>query len=491
MSAPFRLMTNCSALLIAFTCSAAGQKELKKPNILFIVSDDLGWSDLGCYGADLHETPNIDRLAKRSVQFMNSYSAAPVCSPTRASLMTGKYPARLHFTIWSEAASASERKNQEIYKFLPPQTLESLPLEEITVAEELKKNGYLTAHVGKWHLGDLMHFPPTQGFDVSIAASQRGAPPTYFYPYKGEAFNEYRFVTDLGADANGNYFTNRKGEYLTDRLTDEAMKIMTDAGNRPFYLNMWFYNVHTPLEAKPEDVAYFKNKLNPAFHHQHETYAAMVKSVDDNVGRLLKKLDELGIADNTVVIFISDNGGYINEYKGKQVTDNYPLRSGKGSLYEGGIRIPTLIFDPRHPRKEEKIATPISTIDFFPTVMELTQTKSPVQTDGTSVVSLLRGRSDSVLQNRTLYWHYPHYYPTTTPVSALREGDWKLLEYLEDGRTELFNLATDPGEHQNLIEREKSRAKLLLDKLHAWKKEIGAQEIAPNPNYQRSLVKVQ
>lgn len=478
-----RIITGCSALLLAVNSMASSPSGFRKPNILFIVADDLGWSDLGCYGADLHETPNINRLAQRSVQFMNSYAAAPVCSPTRASLMTGKWPARLHFTIWSEAASASERKNQEVYRYLPPSTLESLPLEEITVAEELKKNGYLTAHVGKWHLGDLMHFPPTQGFDVSVAASQRGAPPTYFFPYKGEAFNEYRFVTDLGTDAKGNYFTDRKGEYLTDRLTDEAMKIMTDAGNRPFYLNMWYYNVHTPLEAKAEEVAYFTRKLNPRFHHQNETYAAMVKSVDDNVGRLLKKLEELGIADNTIVLFISDNGGYINEYKGKRVTDNFPLRSGKGSLYEGGIRIPTLILDPRLSRKGIREATPISTVDFFSTLMELTQTRSEVHTDGCSIVPLLSGKGDATLQDRTLFWHYPHYYPTTTPVSALREGNWKLLEYLEDGRTELYDLAKDPGEQQNLATKERDTAQRLLEKLHAWRASVGAQGVVPNPNY--------
>ncbi|HWS00207.1 MAG TPA: sulfatase-like hydrolase/transferase, partial [Prolixibacteraceae bacterium] len=291
-----------SAALLLVSCNGAKQQDHKRPNILFIVADDLGWSDLGCYGADLHETPNLDKLANKSARFLNSYAAAPICSPTRASLMTGKYPARLHFTIWSEAASPSGRKNQEVYRFLPPQTLESLPLEEVTIAEELKKSGYLTAHIGKWHLGDLMLFPQNQGFDVSIAASQRGAPPTYFYPYKGFEFGEFRFITDLGTNAEGKYFADRKGEYLTDRLTDEALKIIGDAGDRPFYLNLWFYNVHTPLEAKASDIALFKNRLSPAFHHQNETYAAMVKSVDDNVGRLLKKLDDLGIAENTVVI---------------------------------------------------------------------------------------------------------------------------------------------------------------------------------------------
>ena len=473
----------CSVAVLLAGCGSASSPEITKPNILFIVTDDLGWSDLKCYGADLHETPNIDRLAKKGVRFVNSYAAAPVCSPTRASLMTGKYPARLNFTIWSEAASVAERKNQEAYKFLPPQTLENLPLEEVTIAEILKENGYLTAHIGKWHLGDLMHFPETQGFDVSVAASQRGAPPTYFYPYKGEAFGEFRFVGNLGINSEGRYFADRKGEYLTDRLTDEAIKIMSDAGSRPFFLNLWFYNVHTPLEAKSADIAYFKNKLSTGFHHQNETYAAMVKSVDDNVGRLLAKLDELGIADRTVVIFLSDNGGYINEYKNKAVTSNYPLRSGKGSLYEGGIRIPTLIYLPDNPLNGQEIETPVSTVDFFPTLLDLTGTAGKVPVDGKSILPLLTGKKDTNLIKRALYWHYPHYYPTTTPVSAMRQGNWKFLEYLEDGRTELFDLEKDPGENRNLVAEEPDKARELGDQLRRWKQEVSARGILPNPGY--------
>jgi len=455
-----------------------------KPNIIYIVTDDLGWSDLGCYGADLHETPNIDKLAKKSLIFTNSYAAGPVSSPTRAALMTGKCPARLNYTIWSEAASESEKKGQETHKYLPPATIDNLALEEVTIAEKLKENGYLTAHIGKWHIGDIMHFPETQGFDVSVASSQRGAPPTYFYPYKGFAFGELRFVGNLGMGANGKYFTDREGEYLEDRLTDEAMKIMQDAGSRPFFLNLCFYNVHTPLEAKAKDVAYFKNKLSPDFHHQNETYAAMVKAVDDNVGRLLKKLEELGIAENTFIVFTSDNGGYINKYKDKAVTTNFPLRSGKGSLYEGGIRIPTIIYYPKHPGKGKKIDTPISTNDYFPTVLEITGTTNNVKNiDGKSFLPLLEGKVDTCLQNRELFWHYPHYYETTKPVSAIRDGNWKLLEYLEDGHIELFNLTKDIGETDNLVNTEPQKANNLLEKLHKWKTEVNAQGVTLNLNY--------
>ena len=234
------------------------------PNIIFITVDDLGWVDLGCYGADLHETPNIDALAKASTLFTNSYAAAPVCSPTRASIMTGKTPANLQLTIWIEAAG-HERRARENRKFITPQTVENLPLEEVSLAELLKQKGYLTAHIGKWHLGDLMHFPETQGFDISFAASQRGAPPTFFYPYRGQAFGEYRFVTDMAMDADNHYFSDREGEYLTDRLTDEAIKIISDAKEKPFFLNLSYYSVHTPIEAKEKDVQYFKGKSRHPF----------------------------------------------------------------------------------------------------------------------------------------------------------------------------------------------------------------------------------
>lgn len=470
---------------LAAACTHQTVPNTGKPNVVFIVADDLGWADLACYGADLHETPNIDKLARRSMVFTSSYAAAPVCSPTRASLMTGKCPARLHFTIWSEAASVAERRNQEVYPFLPPQTIENLPLDEVTLAERLKANGYLTAHVGKWHIGDLMHFPETQGFDVSFAASQRGAPPTFFYPYAGQAFGEYRFITDMATDAQGRYFSDRKGEYLTDRLTDEAIKIMHDAGSRPFYLNLWFYTVHTPLEAKEKDVAYFREKLNPKLHHQNETYAAMVKALDDNVGRLLNKLDELKIADRTIIVFISDNGGYINEYKGKAVTSNYPLRSGKGSLYEGGIRIPTIIFSPKHPGNGKKIDTPISTIDFVPTLMELTGEKAPEGLDGKSFLSALNGNPEQELLQRPLFWHYPHYYATTTPVSAIRDKNWKLLHYLDDNHLELYDLDADLGETKNLAAEKPELVLALKAKLENWKTEVGAQGIVPNPGYKK------
>ncbi|MHC4726711.1 MAG: sulfatase, partial [Planctomycetota bacterium] len=324
----------CSAATTAIIPHLAfcNDEPSRRPNIVFILVDDLGWSDVGCYGSDLHETSNIDRLALQGMRFTDAYAAAPVCSPTRASIMTGKYPARLNMTIWYES-SASPPQNRRL---IPPVTQGNMPHEQITIAEVLKKAGYLTAHVGKWHLGNASHYPETQGFDVNIGGTFWGAPTTFFYPYGGPSrWREFRYVPHLEFGS--------EGEYLTDRLTDEALRIIDKSKDKPFFLNLCYHTVHTPIEGKPELVEYYKKKVKPDMHHQNYEYAAMVHSLDENVGRILEKISKLGIDDNTIVIFFSDNGGYINRYEKKEVTDNYPLRSGKGSLYEGGIRVPLIV----------------------------------------------------------------------------------------------------------------------------------------------------
>ena len=459
-------------------------QNIDQPNIIFITVDDLGWADLGCYGADLHETPNIDALASTSTLFTNSYAAAPVCSPTRASIMTGKTPANLQLTIWIEAAG-HERKASSDQKLITPQTAEHLPLEEITLAELLKQKGYLTAHIGKWHLGDLMHFPETQGFDVSFSASQRGAPPTFFYPYRGEAFGEYRFVTDMAMDANHQYFSDREGEYLTDRLTDEAIRVIGDAKGKPLFLNLNYYSVHTPIEAKEGDMKYFQGKKQEKFFHQNETYAAMVKSIDDNVGRIITQLKALGIFQNTMFILTSDNGGYINAYRDTKVTDNTPLRSGKGSLYEGGIRIPTLISAPFLGSQQARVDLSISTIDYLPTVCELVDINLPEGVEGKSFLGALTGKEVPTLSNRNLFWHYPHYYHTTTPVSAIRQGDWKLIEYLGEEKVELYNLRQDMSEEHNLIDENPEKTSELLQSLRSWKEQVSAGKVSTNQIYKK------
>jgi arylsulfatase A-like enzyme len=436
-------------------------------NFVFILADDLGWADLGCYGADLHETPNLDRLAKESVRFTNAYAASPVCTPTRASIMTGKHPAKLHMTIWREAA----RRPPENRRVVPPVAEENLPHSEVTFAEVVKASGYHTAHIGKWHLGNAEHYPETQGFDINTGGSVWGAPQTFFWPYRGSKRfgGEYRYVPGLAG--------GKPGEYLTDRLTDEAMKALDMSGGRPFFLNLWYHTVHTPIEGKPELVAKYKARIRPEMRHKNAGYAAMVQSLDENVGRVLRKLEEMKVADRTVVVFTSDNGGYINEYEGQPCTDNYPLRSGKGSLYEGGVRAPLMIRGPMA-RAGLVVDEPVCSIDFYPTMLEMAGLQGDAQhnagVDGLSLMPLLTGAGKR-LPREELFFHYPHYYPTTTPVSAVRTREWKLLEYLEDGKLELYNLSEDPGESRDLAGQQVHRAAGLKAKLDAWRARVGAQ----------------
>lgn len=446
-----------------------------RPNIVFILADDLGWSDVGCYGSDLHETPNIDQLACEGMTFTDAYAAAPICSPTRASIMTGEFPARLHMTIWSEASKRPPHDRA----LIPPETRSNLPLSEVTFADVLSTD-YFVAHIGKWHLGDASHYPEAQGFAVNIGGTHWGCPVTYFYPYKGlfGEDEEFRYVPDLESGDED------PDAYLTDRLTDEALRIMETVRDKPFVLHLSYYTVHTPIEGKPDLVAHFRDKVQPDMHHQNVGYAAMVHSLDQNVGRVLAKLDELGIAGDTIVFFFSDNGGYIGTYDGQPVTDNHPLRSGKGSLYEGGIREPLIVRWPGVTAPGSVCHEPVSSYDFCPTLLEMAGAQNPPgnEIDGVSLVSLLRD-SGLGLGRDALYWHYPHYYATTSPVGAIRRGDWKLLEYFEDGHVELYDLSADIGEQHDLAVSFPGMAGQLRELLTAWREEVDAQMPRPNPAF--------
>ncbi len=475
-----KLAGSAAAMAVLPRFALGAGKPSRKLNFVFILADDLGWSDLGCFGSDLHETPNIDRLALQSERFTDAYAAASVCSPTRASILTGKYPARLHITTWYEA-SANPPLN---HRLIPPVTVGNLPHKQVTIAEVLKKAGYLTAHVGKWHLGDAEHYPETQGFDINIGGTYSGAPNTYFYPYSGTgAFGDdkFRYVPhlELGKD----------GEYLTDRLTDEALKIVDAVKDGPFYLNMDYHTVHTPIEGKEELIEYYRKKIKPDMRHRNPVYAAMVHTLDENVGRLLARLDKLGIAERTVVFFFSDNGGLAGRYRGKTVTDNHPLRSGKGSLYEGGTRVPLIVRWPGVTKAGSICSQPVSSIDFYPTILEMAGLSGDPQhnadMDGISFVSLLKDPG-ARLKRDTLYWHWPHYYfvnPRIGPASSIRQGDWKLIEYFEDNHVELYNLAEDIGEKDNLAEKMPKKAEHLRKLLHSWRKAVDAQMPTPNPRY--------
>jgi arylsulfatase A-like enzyme len=471
-----------STLLLCASALAA------PPNVLLIVVDDMGWTGPACYGSDLHETRNIDRLASEGMRFTQAYSASPICTPTRASIMTGLHPARLHMTVWSENARSQQTRTEPSTRLLLAADSEpDLAWRYVTLAESFRERGYTTAHVGKWHLGAAKHYPQTQGFDLSVGASLWGAPRTYWHPYWGAHYRgdgslrEYRYMPGV----NG----GEEGEYLTDRLTDEAIAMLEGMGDKPFFVHMSYHNPHTPIEGKPELAKYYEGKITDDSVHRHAEYAAMVHTLDVNVGRLLDALERLGVADNTIVIFLSDNGGYTNTLDGQQITGNAPLRSGKGSLYEGGTRIPFIVKWPEHTRPGTVSDAPVATMDLYPTLHEMlgidAEAPNDEGQDGLSLVPLLTGKAEGVNRD-TLYWHYPHYYFNTAPVSAIRDGDWKLISYYEDDRVELYNLAEDPGEATNLSTAQVKRTLELRGKLRAWLTRVDANLPRPNPDYPRA-----
>jgi arylsulfatase A-like enzyme len=425
-------------------------------NFVFFLIDDMGWMDLACQGSKFYETPAIDRLASQGMRFTNAYAACPVCSPTRASIMTGKYPARLHLTDW---IAGSVRPNAKLR--IPNWTM-YLPLEEVTIAEALKPAGYSTASVGKWHLGGPEYWPDKQGFDLNFAGTHQGQPPSYFAPYKIETIP-----------------SAPDGEYLTDRLAEESCKFIEANRDRPFFLYLPNYAVHTPLMAKKEMIEHFKDKAKPEDPQHNATYAAMIQSVDEGVAKVCAKLDALGIADRTVVIFMSDNGGLMGP------TSNAPLRDGKGTLYEGGIREPMIVRWPGVVKPGSTCDAVVSSVDFFPTILEIAGVaRDPARTiDGLSIVSLLK--TAGTPQREAIYWHYPHYH-RTTPAGAIRAGDLKLIEYFEDGRTELYNLKDDLSETKDLAAAMPDKAKELRQKLADWRTSVGAQMPTPNPDYDPS-----
>ncbi len=454
-------------LLIPWMMRPLVGQEVDKPlpNIVFILVDDLGWADLGCYGADLHETPHIDRFSQSAMRFTQAYAAAPVCTPTRAAILTGLHPARLHMTIWHEASADPPRGKP----LLPPVTQGNLALHHTTLAEWLQSKDYETTHIGKWHLGSAGFYPELQGFDLNIGGSFWGCPPTFFYPYRGPfgSRKEMRYVPRMEGGA--------PGEYLTDRLTDEALKVIAQAGEKPFFLNMCYYTVHTPIEGKPDVAAKYAARIqeNPNLRHRNAHYAAMVEALDENVGRLLGELERRDLAENTIVILTSDNGGFVSEYRGGQVTTNHPLRSGKGSLYEGGVRVPLMVRWPGTTSPGSVCDEPVTSCDFFPTLRQALGSPTS-EHDGVSLLSLLKN-PQAPLDRDALFWHYPHYYATTEPVSGVRIGDWKLLEYHRDQRTELYHLAEDMSELQNLAEAHPERTAAMRERLHAWRVAVDAQ----------------
>lgn len=450
----------------------------RKPNFVFFLVDDLGWRDLGCYGSTFYETPHVDRLAAQSMRFTSAYAACPVCSPTRASIMTGKYPARLATTDYFGAPQPDtvDRHWTKDKPLLPARYEDRLPLAEVTIAEALKESGYATFFAGKWHLGPEGYWPEDQGFDVNKGGCDRGGPyggKKYFSPYGNPRLPD-------GPD----------GEHLPDRLATETCKFIEANKDRPFLAYLSFYSVHTPLMAREDLKAKYEEKAKRVKHEgpdwgtegerqvrlvqDHAVYAGMVEAMDQAVGKVLDALDRLDLAKDTVVFFMSDNGG-LSTAEGHP-TCNLPLRGGKGWLYEGGIREPMIVRWPGVTQPGSVCEEPVISTDFYPTMLDMAglPARPDQHLDGRSMRPFLQqtNRPD----RRAFYWHYPHYgNQGGSPGGAVRLGDYKLIEFYEDNRVELYNLRDDLGEQNDLAMKMPDKSAELKQMLHRWRGEVGAR----------------
>jgi arylsulfatase A-like enzyme len=480
MNRLFLLLTCFAAFAGAVTSANA-----KRPNIILFLVDDLGWADIGANNPKtFYETPNVDRIAATGMRFTQGYAACPVCSPTRGSILTGKVPPRFGVTDFIPGMRNA--------KLLSAPNAKQLPLAEVTLAEALREGGYATAHFGKWHLGGEGFYPEDQGFDKNFGGIDKGGPyggDKYFSPY-----------------GNPKLPDGPPGEHLPDRLASECIKFVNEAGDKPFFANFWFYDVHTPLMARPDLKAKYEQKADflvkwgngltdgapleawgkerereVRLVRSHAVYAGMVEAMDQAVGKVLDALEKIGKADNTIVIFNSDNGG-LSTSEGSP-TSNWPLRAGKGWLYEGGIREPLIIRVPGVTKAGTVCDTPVISTDFYPTLLDLAglPLKPDQHRDGVSIKPLLTG---GMLPARPLFWHYPHYgNQGGAPSGGVRDGDWKLIEWYEDNRAELFNIREDISEKTDLAAQMPEKAKELTAKLHAWRESVGAIMPVANPNW--------
>jgi arylsulfatase A-like enzyme len=458
--------------------------EAKPMNVVFVLVDDLGWTDLTCQGSEFYATPNIDRLAASGIRFTDAYAACAVCSPTRAAVMTGRYPARTGVTDWIRAQFQRGRKgtpakNPTEYvggrnrKLLCPPNPFWLESEEVTLAEVLKKAGYATCHIGKWHLGDDAWFPQHQGFDENYGGCDYGQPPSYFDPYTNKRLKQG--IVHLKP--------RKKGEYLTDREADEAVGFIARHKDKPFFLYLAHYAVHTPIQAKKDLTDRYAKKREATVQkskQKNAKYAAMVHSVDDAVGLVLAALEKHGVADQTMIVFTSDNGGLLGP------THNAPLRSGKGFPYEGGIRVPLIVRWPGVVKPGSISKEPVTSVDYFPTILDALEVSRPPnrELDGVSLVGHLRSNGRSRMQKRAIFWHFPHYRGrNVTPYSIIRDGDWKLIKRFEGPTFELFNLADDLSERNNLVSKKSQMVKRLDEQLMAHLKDVGARLPRANPDH--------
>ena len=472
----------------------------KQPNIVFFLIDDLGWADLGCYGSSFYETPNIDALAADSMLFTDAYASCPVCSPTRASIMSGKYPARVGITNYIDwRGKMHPLKGRLIdvpYK-------KELPQEETCIAAALKEAGYQTWHVGKWHLGGEGYYPHQHGFDANVGGCEWGMPVNgYFSPWNLPTLDDSEVP---------------EGTYLTDYLTDRAIKLIQEKDEQPFYLNMSYYSVHTPIQAKESYIQKYRNKLkhmglseNPPseiigpnvfradpdqvirrrLEQSMPAYAAMIEILDENIGRIIQTLKDQDLYEDTVIVFTSDNGGLATMVGPRDenrcgITCNAPLKNGKAWMCDGGIRVSQFIRWPGHTAAGERCHTPVTSTDFYPTLLEMAgaPAKPEQHVDGVSLCPLLN-KSGS-LQRDAIFWHFPHYHQVAqSPGTAIRKGDYKLIEYYDTNSFELYNLKNDIGEDHELSGSEPEKLHELKADLAAWKESICAQIPERNPDWE-------
>ncbi|MBM3874870.1 MAG: sulfatase [Verrucomicrobia bacterium] len=468
------LLTALLTPLAALHGAEPAPKPAAKPNIILFLIDDLGWRDLGCQGSTYYQTPNIDRLAKEGVRFTDAYSACAVCSPTRAAILTGKYPARLLLTDWLPSGRWNPKAKLREGRFI-----RGLPVEEVTLAEALREGGYRTANIGKWHLGsEPFSLPEHHGFDVNIGGNAHGAPGSFFFPYAGDwkiPATDQRAVWNVLPDG-------KEGEYLTDRLTDEAVKFIHASKDKPFFIYFPHYGVHTPLQAKKEVIAKYE-RVPEAERQGKPEYAAMVESIDDSVGRVMVTLKELKLEENTAILFTSDNGGFYN------ATSNAPLRANKGAYYEGGIRVPLIIKWPGVTKPGLVVNVPVTSTDLYPTCLAAAglPARPNQHQDGVNLRPVLAG--EGPLPARSLFWHYPHYneHPSSVPSSVIRKGPWKLIETFDPAGIELYNLVNDLSETKNLATTETAKTAELRRELDAWRVAVGAERMLPNPDHDPSV----
>jgi arylsulfatase A-like enzyme len=477
MTRPNLLIAVLLSILIAVGCSVPStEAPAAKPNIIFILIDDLGWADTGPYGNQHYDTPNLDRLAAEGMRFTNGYAACAVCSPTRAAVMTGRYPARLGVTDWIRARfqggdMPADGKNPsgwdrpEGRQLETPQNALWMESSEITIAEQLKQAGYTSAYIGKWHLGMDDWYPRKQGFDLNFGGCDFGQPPSYFDPYTNERHN-IPGIPFLPA--------RQPGEYLTDREADEAANFIREHRDKPFYLNLANYAVHTPIQAKEDLIEKYKAK-GFSDSEQRIAYAAMVESMDDSVGRVMDTLDELALAENTLIIFTSDNGGLLGP------TTNTPLRSGKGYPYEGGVRVPVIARWPGVIQAGSTSDFPVTSVDYLPTISEVVGVDLPADRaiDGLSLVPLLK-QSATTLDRDAIFWHFPHYRgKDVVPYSIVRAGDWKFIKRYDGKPYELFDLKSDPAETSDISAEQPEKVAELDQMLAQWLEDTKAKMPRP------------